>query len=155
MILISSKNKQNEIIFISERIVSLMFRLPNLIVDINQRDGNGINAFWIAAYYNHSRLLRMLSDLGIDRLVKNDIGSNALHIAVKRGNCEAIEEMIVMDFPLDIPKANGVTALGIAIHGGDLKIVEQLIKGGSDVNFISIKPNPGISSMSLALKHKN
>jgi ankyrin repeat protein len=96
-----------------------MFRLPNLIVDLNQTDANGINAFWIAAYYNHARLLRNLSDLGIERQVINEIGSNALHIAVKRGNIEVIHELIAMDFPLNLPKANGVTALGIAIHAKD------------------------------------
>ena len=103
----------------SEKIVNLMFRLPNLIVDLNQKDANGINAFWIASYYNHARLLRNLSDLGIDRQVVNEIGSNALHIAVKRGNVEVINELIAMDFPLNLPKANGVTALGIAVHAKD------------------------------------
>jgi hypothetical protein len=103
----------------SEKIVSLMFRLPNLIVDLNQTDANGFYAFWIAAYYNHARLLRNLSDLGIERQIVNEIGSNALHIAVKRGNIEVIHELIAMDFPLNLPKANGVTALGIAIHAKD------------------------------------
>jgi ankyrin repeat protein len=97
-----------------------MFRLPNLIVDINQRNVDEINAFWIAAYYNHAVIMRKLSEFGIDRMVKNELGSNALHIAVKRGNIQCIQEMIEMDFPLDIPKANGVTALGIAIHSTDL-----------------------------------
>ena len=78
-----------------------MFRLPNLIVDLNQKDASGINAFWIAAYYNHARLLRNLSDLGIDTQVINELGSNALHIAVKRGNIEAIHELIAMGFPLN------------------------------------------------------
>ena len=64
----------------------MMFRLPNLIVDINQRNLDGINSFWIAAYYNHNEIMKRLSQFGIDILVKNDIGSNALHIAVKRGN---------------------------------------------------------------------
>jgi hypothetical protein len=58
----------------------------------------------------------MLSEMGIERLVKNGIGSNALHVAVKRKNIEAVEELIAMSFPLDYPKENGVTALGIAIH---------------------------------------
>jgi hypothetical protein len=38
---------------------------------------------------------------------------------VKRGNIEVINELIAMDFPLNLPKANGVTALGIAIHAKD------------------------------------
>lgn len=139
----------------SEKIVNLMFRLPNLIVDINQRDANGINAFWIAAYYNHARLLRNLSDLGIDRHLINEIGSNSLHIAVKRGNLEVIHELIAMNFPLDLPKANGVTAMGIAIHAGDKRTLQMLINAGSDVNQVSAPPNPGISALSLAVKHRN
>jgi ankyrin repeat protein len=60
-----------------------------------------VNSFWIAAYYNHFRILRILSDLGSDRLSKNEIGSNALHIAAKRNNIEILEELIALDFPLD------------------------------------------------------
>ena len=58
---------------------------------------------------------------------KNEFGSNALHIAVKRKNVEVIEELIAMEFPLNYPRDNGVTALGIAIHSGDMRIIKLLI----------------------------
>jgi ankyrin repeat protein len=64
--------------------------------------------------------LRLLSDLGIERLSKNEIGSNALHIAVKKKNIEAVEELIAMDFPIDHARDDGLTALGIAVHNGDI-----------------------------------
>jgi hypothetical protein len=31
----------------------------------------------------------------------------------------------------------------------------MLINAGADVNFISSPPNPGISALSLAIKHRN
>jgi ankyrin repeat protein len=86
-----------------------------------------VNSFWIAAYYNQFRILQILSELGCEKLAKNQVGSNALHIAVKRKNLEVIEELIAMEFPLDIPKDNGVTALGIAIHSKDMGMVKLLI----------------------------
>jgi ankyrin repeat protein len=116
---------------------------------------HGVNAFWIAAYYNQFRILRMLSELGCERMCKNEIGSNALHIAVKRKNLESIEELIAMDFPLDIPRDNGVTALGIAVHSGEMRMVKLLVLARADVNFVSVMPNPGMSAMYLAVKHRN
>jgi hypothetical protein len=56
---------------------------------------------------------------------------------------------------LNLPKANGVSALGIAIHAKDHRILQILINAGCDVNQVSVPPNPGISAMSLAVKHRN
>jgi len=132
-----------------------MFRLPNLIVDINQQDIHGVNSFWIAAYYNQFRVLRLLSELGCERLAKNEIGSNALHIAVKRKNREVVEELIAMDFPLDFQRDNGVTALGIAVHSGEMSMIKLLVQARADINYVSSAPNPGISPLYLAVKHRN
>jgi ankyrin repeat protein len=65
-------------------------------------------------------MMKLLYFSGIDVRVKNDIGSNALHIAVKKGNREAVKELIDMAFPVDYEKSNGVTALGIAVHNNDI-----------------------------------
>jgi ankyrin repeat protein len=97
----------------------------------------------------------MLSDLGSERLTKNEIGSNALHVAVKQGNIQTIKELIALEFPLDIPKANGVTALGLAAISGNIPILKMLILAKADVNYVSIKPNPGNSALSLAISGKN
>ena len=99
--------------------------------------------------------MRLLCELGCERLAKNEIGSNALHIAVKRKNREAVEELVAMDFPLDFQRENGVTALGIAVHSGDMSLIKLLVQARADVNYVSGMPNPGISPLYLAVKHKN
>lgn len=42
-----------------------------------------------------------------------------------------------MGFPLDLTKHNGVTALGVAAHSGNIQMIDMLCKAGADVNFIS------------------
>jgi ankyrin repeat protein len=42
----------------------------------------GVNAFWIAAFYGHGQVMRVLAEKGIDIFNVNKItGSNVLHIA--------------------------------------------------------------------------
>ena len=63
-------------------------------MDINQTDGNKINSFWIAAYYNQAEIMKILFREGIFTGIKNEIGSNALHIAVKKCCKEAVKVLI-------------------------------------------------------------
>ncbi len=58
-------------------------------------------------------------------------------MAVKKGNPDVVRTLLDMGFPLDLTKHNGVTALGVAAHSGNLQMLEMLCKGGADVNFIS------------------
>lgn len=41
-------------------------------------------------------------------------------MAVKKNNTEVIKALIDMQYPLDYTKNNGVTAVGIAMHTGNL-----------------------------------
>ena len=41
-------------------------------------------------------------------------------MAVKKGNHSVIETLLELEFPLEIPKNNGITAIGIAAFKGDL-----------------------------------
>lgn len=50
----------------------------------------------------------------VDRYAKNQNGSNALHMAVKRDSIGVLTELIQTDYDVNIPKNNGVTGLGIA-----------------------------------------
>ncbi|TNV86532.1 hypothetical protein FGO68_gene15003 [Halteria grandinella] len=125
------------------------------LLNINQRDASGVNCFWVAAYHNQARIMRLLYQHGIDVKIKNDIGSNPMHIAVKKKNREALQELIEMGFPIDEEKQNGVTALGIAVHNNDIGTMKVLIKAGADINHVSLKQNPGISALSIAVKHKS
>jgi len=65
---------------------------------------------------NHPEILKLLAQTSIDILCQNANGSNALHIAVKRQNIEVIKTLLELKFPLNIPKNNGIAALGIAAH---------------------------------------
>jgi ankyrin repeat protein len=87
--------------------------------------------------------------------VRNDIGSNALHIAVKRRNLEAVKELIALGFPLDDLKSNGVTALGIAVHNSDYTCMKLLIMAKASINKVALKPEPGVSPLNLAVKQQN
>jgi ankyrin repeat protein len=71
--------------------------------------------------------MQILRLKGIDIMSTNTNGSNALHIAVKRGNKEAVEMLVDIKFPMNIPKNNGITALGIAAYKGNADIVLMLI----------------------------
>lgn len=96
--------------------------LKHPLIDLNQQDSHGINAFWMAAYQNECDILKILAMSSIDILATNENGSNALHIAVKRANIEAVMVLIEIKFPLNLAKKNGVAALGIAVHIGSIEI---------------------------------
>jgi ankyrin repeat protein len=85
----------------------------------------------------------------IDLTSMNEIGSNALHIAVKKNSVGIVKELISMSFPLDNTKANGVTALGIAAYKGNLEIIKILVNAGANVNKTS---KTGIGPLNLAIK---
>ncbi len=114
------------------------------------KDKFGINSFWIAAYYGHVDIIRFFcKNTMIDLHTTNENGSNALHIACKRGFIEVVRELIRHQYPLNTPKSNGVTALGIAAHEGHFQILKALSEAGADLN---ITTNQGISALSLAIK---
>ena len=60
-----------------------------------------------------------------------------------------VQTLIELGLPLDLTKHNGVTALGVAAHSGNLKMLEYLASAGADVNFIS---QQGITALFLAVK---
>lgn len=119
-------------------IVKYLLSSQNIRLDINQLDCHGVNCFWVAAYHNFHHMLNLLMVNGCNMKVTNEIGSNSLHIAVKRRHKESVDTLIKLGFPLDEPKSNGVTALGIAVHNDDLEIIDMLIKGGADLNKVSV-----------------
>lgn len=100
----------------------------------------------------------MLVAKGINLLATNQNGSNALHIAVKRGHIEVVKALIQISYPLDICKGNGVSALGIAAFKGHLDIVKALIEAGADVDNLNesskqvIPIKKRISPLYLAVK---
>ncbi|CDW88756.1 ankyrin repeat-containing protein [Stylonychia lemnae] len=95
------------------------------------------------------KVMRILISKGIDLMCKNQNGSNALHIAVKKENLLVIQTLIDIHYPLGYSKNNGVTALGIAAYKGNLQILDILYKAGTDVNQTN---KQGVSPLYLAIK---
>jgi len=75
-----------------------------------------------------------------------------LHISVKWGNIDVINELIRIKYPLNEPKVNGITALGISAIYGKLNIMKRLQESGADVNLTS---PAGIGPLYLAIKARN
>jgi ankyrin repeat protein len=67
----------------SEAFVSLM--LQNKSLDINKKDSDGLNAFWIACYFGHGKVMSCLAEAGVDVFNIDPKGNNVLHIAARRG----------------------------------------------------------------------
>jgi len=60
--------------------------LNNTTLDIDIIDEHtGINAFWLAAFYGHGKIMEILAEKGINILnTHKETKSNALHVAVER-----------------------------------------------------------------------
>lgn len=109
----------------------------NNSINLNCKDRFSVNAFWIAAYYGQDEAVRFLHGKGIDTNCTNSNGSNALHIASKRGALNVVSELLRLDYPLNTPKHNGVTACGIAAHHSNLALLRLLGDAGADLNIIN------------------
>lgn len=83
---------------------------------------------------------------------RNLNGSNALHIAVKKGNLKVVKALLDMKYPLNYTKNNGVSAAGIAAFKGNLALLDLLYRHGADINLTS---KAGAGPLYLAIKmHK-
>lgn len=58
----------------------------NSTLDVNKTDKNGVNAFWIAAWFGRVETMRKLLSMHVDPQATNQNGSNSLHISVKLGH---------------------------------------------------------------------
>lgn len=57
--------------------------LENQFIEINKEDNMGINSFWIACFYGHGNVMKVLAEKGIDIFCTNQKGLNVLHLASK------------------------------------------------------------------------
>ena len=65
---------------------------------------------------------------------------------------DVLNELIRIKYPLNEPKINGITAVGISAIHGKLQIMKKLVESGADVNVTS---PAGISPLYLAIKARN
>lgn len=96
--------------------------------------------------------MKTLVRANVDRYAKNQNGSNALHMAVKRDSLIVLKELISTDYDVNIPKNNGVTALGIAALTDNQRHFTLLMDAGADPAFSNER---GIGALYLAVKGKS
>ena len=61
--------------------MQVLVRNPTIDIEVTQPE-TGVNAFWIASFYGHGAVMKVLAERGIDIFNKNkNTGANALHIA--------------------------------------------------------------------------
>ena len=84
---------QTEFDLYSAAFMGLM--LENKMIEINKKDEEGLNAFWISARCGHGKIMGVLAEHGID-IYNTDIkGNNALHMSAKFENRYAICDLLV------------------------------------------------------------
>ena len=145
--------------------------LKNPTVDINHRDEKeGVNAFWLAAFYGHGEIMSILAKHGIDLLNRHKITqSNALHIATEKEHANVVKLLIDSGFPINETKQGGFTALIIScmckfnedhdhVHqefnddNNSMYIPKMLVAAGADINHVT---DLGISALSQAIDLHN
>ena len=94
--------------------MSVMIKNPTIDLEVCEPE-TGVNAFWMAAFYGHGNVMKVLAEAGIDIFNKNLLtGSNVLHIAVQKNFLNVVDMLIKSKFFLDMPRNDGYTALCIA-----------------------------------------
>ena len=113
------------------------------MIDINKKDSDGVNAFWIAAYFGHGKVMSVLAESGIDVMNVDPKGANVLHIAAKKASLkgypaeEIISMLIKSGFPLDNQTNKGETAVAIAAQRGNLASLRILVQEKANVNILN------------------
>ena len=112
--------------------------LENKKLDINKKDENGLNSFWIAARYGNGEIMRVLAEHGIDIYNTDKRGNNALHISAKFDDRTNICKMLVNShYNLDAQNNDGDTATHIAAQKGHLDQLTALVEAGADLNLVN------------------
>ena len=89
--------------------------LENKKLDVNKKDENGLNSFWIAARYGNGEIIRVLAEAGIDIYNTDKRGNNALHLSAKFDDRYHICKMLVLShYNLNAQNNDGDTATHIA-----------------------------------------
>lgn len=109
------------------------------MIQINQTDEDGLNAFWIAARCGNGDVLRVLAEHGIDIYNTDRRGNNALHLSAKYEDRFNICHMLVKSrFNLNLQNSDGDTATHIAAQKGNLRHLQVLVEAGADFDMLNL-----------------
>lgn len=92
----------------------LLLLNPTLNIDVTEKK-TGVNSFWLASFFGHGKIMRLLAEKGINLLNTHRVtGNNALHIAVEKNYLNIVKMLIKSSFPLEHENKKEQTALSIA-----------------------------------------
>jgi len=109
---------------------------------VDAETSQGVTACFYAAQNNQVEILRRLIRAGADvnRASTNSVGARPLGIAAQLGQAAAIDCLLAAGALVDSRSSESATALVLGSQFGKLEAVRSLIRGGADVNLISINP---------------
>ena len=74
-----------------KEIMEAILRNPSVNIHVTDEE-TGVNSFWLAAFYGHGQILKVLASKGIDILNKHKVTqSNALHVAAERNHVKVVK----------------------------------------------------------------
>lgn len=124
--------------------------LRNMKLNINMKNNEGLNSFWIACQQGFSKIMVLLASKKIDMLNKSEHGMNCLHLAVNKNYPDIIRLLLVnYSFPLDQTTNQGLTAVSISVFRQNHQCLELLINAGADLEIANAQ---GMTPLQLALK---
>ncbi|KAK9874477.1 hypothetical protein WA026_002825 [Henosepilachna vigintioctopunctata] len=113
---------------------------------LNFQNKDGWTSLHIAARNSNPSFLKMLLNKNVNVNVKTKNQRNALHIAALHGNLKNVELLISHINPNEID-SSGNTSFHEAVLGGELEVVNYLIKKGANIN---VSNNAGANALHLA-----
>ena len=101
------------------------------MVNLEERDGKGRPAVFVAAREGWNDLLEKMLEHGADVAAANDDGYTALHAAVANGRGETIKLLVAHHADVNVRSKEGVTPLHVAALRGEARGIEQLLALGA------------------------
>lgn len=87
--------------FYSEEMVAALLR--NMKINVNMKNNEGLNCFWIACQHGFSKIMVLLASKKIDLLNTSEHGMNVLHLAVNKNYPDIVKLLLVnYSFPVDL-----------------------------------------------------
>ena len=71
-------------------------------VNINIKNDQDVNAYWVACFFGHGKVMKILAEANIDIFCSNIDGVSVLHLAVNRDHLNIVKMLITSGFPLDL-----------------------------------------------------
>jgi len=95
-------------------VVAQLLRNPK--INVNAKNFEGVNAFWVATSQGFSKIITLLASKKTDLLCLSEHGMNALHAAVNKNYPDIVKMLLVnYSFPLNQQTKQGLTAVSIAV----------------------------------------